>query len=329
MNWTDRFTAGFYATTVDPITWGDIDRFEIGDGSSISRVSTSIRENAELKLDFVMKSEQLIRIYMDAVQGQDAVHEPLFTGYATSPKYSLNGQLKEQNAPCYGVLKSVSDIKLPLGWYASKGRVATDIIKELLLNLRTNIAEYPPKLSKYIVAENNETNLTMTDKILDAIGWVMQVDGNGVVQLKPKPVEPTLIVSPYNDIVEENVDIEQDIFYVPNVLRVLYNDNVEVAYDNDANSIYSIPRRGREIWEQEEISELSEDTSLTLYAKRRLKELQNAGKQIKYARRFIPELYVQDVIEFRYPNTEGIYRITSQKLELSHNCRTSEEAETL
>ena len=329
MNWTESFTAGYYATTVDPLTWGDVDRFEIDDGSSISRIGSGIRENAELHLNFNLNGEQLIRIYMDTVQGQDAAHLPLFTGYATSPKLSLNENLKSQNAPCYGVLKSVNDIKLPLGWYASKGRIATDVVKELLGGIRTSIDMYPPVLQKYIVAEKNESNLTMIDKILSSVGWIMQMDGMGIANLKPKQTVPVLSVSNSMDIIEEDVNIEQDTFYVPNVLRVMYNDDSEVVYDNSEASPFSVQNRGREIWEQEELSELPEDTSLLLYAQKRLKELQTVGRTIHYPRRFVPDVYVDDVIEFGYPDIAGCYRITSQKLELSHNCRTEEDGEAI
>lgn len=329
MNWNDEYAVSFYATTVDPVTWSDKERFEVKDGSYVSRMNSGLRDNASLSLDFIFDKEELIRIYVDAAQNEDIAHTAVFTGYATSPKKSMDGELLSQNAPCYGVLEHGSDILLPLGWYAPIGKRATDIIRDLLPDVQMEIKDESPILANYVVAENNESCLSMTDKILNAIGWVMQVDGTGLVSLGPSSKTPVIEVSPAYDIIEEQIDIEQDMFNVCNVFRAVYGDTSAIAIDSDPNSPYSTVTRGREIWGHEEVSELAENESLALYAKRRLGEVQNIGKTARYSRRFHPDIFVGSIVAFNYDNIKGNFRVTSQKINLSHNCTTDEVGEAI
>lgn len=325
MLWDKNYAVSYYATIVDPVTYVDKDRFELKDGSYITKVGSGLRCSAEINIDFKIDEELLIRIYMDTEQDQTAGHNALFTGYAVSPKHKLDGNLISQSVPCYGILEHAEDVLLPLGWYASAGRPATDIIKELLEDVPLEIEGVSPTLNGYIVAENNETKLSMTDKILTSIGWNMTVDGLGTVHLKQPSTEPVAIFSADYDMIEPSIDIEQDLYSVPNVFRVIYGDTSAIVRDTDSQ--YSIEKRGREIWAQEEISELPDDMSLAQYAYSRLKELQKVGRTITYARRFMPNVDVGDVVAFNYDEIEGNYRIKNQKITLTHNGRTEEVSE--
>ena len=65
MEFSNGYTATFYAAVVDPGTWQDIDRLEIVSGS-ISRNENDIRQSADLTLrDYDGKLDRWIRIYMD------------------------------------------------------------------------------------------------------------------------------------------------------------------------------------------------------------------------------------------------------------------------
>ena len=85
------------------------------------------------------------------------------------------------------------------------------------------------------------------------------------------------------------------------------------------------------MWAEETSSELNTGESISEYAVRRLKELQQVQLKASYDRRFIPEVLVGDFIRLRYPTQglEGIFRVTGQKIELGHGARTSEEIEAV
>lgn len=332
MQWNKGYKAVFYATTVNTKTWADNnERVEIIDGS-IDRESTGLRGGADITSDAEGYNERLIRIYLDAVQGSDISHNAIFTGYAVSPTLDVEGTLKTQKYSCYSVLKPADDILLERGWYAPLGANTGALIRSLLdvTGAPFTIEGDPGSLENYIVAEDNETRLTMVDKILRIMGLDLIVTGAGEIILRPQKVNADVIFDPAtNDIVEPSFSITHDWYEVPNVLRVVMDDVSAIARDDSETSIYSTVNRGREIWQQESAAAIASGDTLADYAKRRLKELQTVGTQASYTRRFLPDINVGDVARIRYESLSGLYRITEQKITLGHNLTTSETVERL
>lgn len=332
MQWNKGYKAVFYATTVNTKTWADNnERVEIIDGS-IDRESTGLRGGADITSDAEGYNERLIRIYLDAVQGSDISHNAIFTGYAVSPTLDVEGTLKTQKYSCYSVLKPADDILLERGWYAPLGANTGALIRTLLdvTQAPFTIEGDPGSLENYIVAEDNETRLTMVDKILRIMGLDLIVTGAGEIILRPQKVNADVIFDPAtNDIVEPSFSITHDWYEVPNVLRVAMDDVSAIARDDSETSIYSTVNRGREIWQQESAAAIASGDTLADYAKRRLKELQTVGTQASYTRRFLPDVNVGDVARIRYESLSGLYRITEQKITLGHNLTTSETVERL
>lgn len=330
MNWESGYTSTFYACYIDPQTWNDTERFEIIEGS-VDRTSDSLRQSASLKCtDYDQTTERWVRIYMDAVQSGDVSHTPLFTGIATSPSRDIDGAVEERELECYSVLKACEDILLPRGWYVPAGRNAVLAIKSLLEVTPAPVdgdETASPLMQDALIAEDDETNLTMIEKILNAINWQMQISGDGTIVLSPVSVDPVAEFSPLAlDIVETSLSVERDWFECPNVFRATLNEMSAVARDDDPDSPLSTVNRGREIWAQDE-ADLSDDETLAEYAKRKLKEAQAVAEKAKYSRRFLPYVNVGDVVRLDYPQIQGDYRVTSQGIDLSYNGTTSEEVE--
>lgn len=332
MQWNRGYKAIFYATTVNPKTWADNnERVEIIDGS-IDREPTGLRDSAEITSDAEGYNERLIRIYLDAVQNSDISHNALFTGYAVSPTLDVEGTLKTQKYSCYSVLKPADDILLERGWYAPLGANSGALIRDLLsvTNAPFTIEGEPGSLQNYIVAEDNETRLTMVDKILRIMGLDLVITGAGEIILRPKKTNADEVFDPAtNDVVEPSFSITHDWYEVPNVLRVIMDDVSAIARDDSEASLYSTVNRGREIWKQEASADIAAGDTLADYAKRRLKELQMVGTQVSYTRRFLPDINVSDIVRIRYESLSGLYRITQQKITLGHNLTTSETVERL
>lgn len=328
MNWNSDYTARYYAEFVDPVTWRDIERFEIENGS-VSRQNTGLRQSASMSVDeFEDFTESLVRIYVDAVQGENIEHVPLFTGYAMNPSVQINGNIRTQDIECYSVLKPAEDILLPRGWYASRGATGSAVIEDLLSVVKAPIeSTVSAQLEHNIVAEDNETRLTMVDKLLNATGSVLTISGDGTVIIQPKSNEIVTTFNPEdNDVIEPTLTIEHDWFDAPNVFRAVMDNVSATERDDSETSELSTVNRGREVWMQEDVAELADET-LAQYARRKLKEAQAVGTRISYTRRFDPDIQVEDVVRFNYSQVQGSYRITSQKWDLSHSMETSEESE--
>lgn len=335
MDWRKGFSSRYYITIVDRETWRDMKRLEIT-GGSIKRSTSDLRHSADLNVvNYNESGEQLIRVWLDAKQNSDSSHTPLFTGYATSPGRAINGMLVTNQLQCYSVLKAAEDVMLPRGWYAPSGVSAIWQIRELLkvtkapikvLGDTTNPADIT--LKQAVVAEQNETNLSMIELLLAIINWRMTLTGKGEIILDNYPTEPIAVFdSREHDILEPSLTDDYDLFSCPNVFRAVMDGDYAEARDENPYSPLSIQNRGREVWVEESSCNLSENETLAEYARRRLIECQQVNRTVNYERRFTPDITVTDVVQLNYPAQKivGSFVITSQSISLGFGAKTSEE----
>lgn len=332
MDWNKGYSASYYAKRVDPMTWHDLELIEIK-GGSIKREPSGLRESADIECrNYHVDVEQWIRVYMDVRQGGSDEHVALFTGLASSPCDDINGVVINNTLECYSVLKPADDVLLKRGWYAAAGRSGGDVIRELLsvLPAPVVIEDGSPTLLSHVIAEDGETNLTMLDKILQAIDWRVRISGDGTVNIVPQADEENAAFNPLdNDVIEPQIKVTADWYSCPNVLMAVADDLTAVARD-DSDSPLSVTGRGREVWMLESGVDLADHESIADYAKRRLKEAQTISLSASYDRRYIPELFPTDLVRMHYPKQylDGVFRIESQSISLGHNARTSEEIVT-
>ena len=331
MDWDKGFSAAYYMTIVDPDTWKDRKRIEIVSGT-INRTTTDLRESSDIECrDFEEGYENWIRIWLDARQVGESAHLPLFTGLASSPGKTIDGMRTENRIQCYSVLKPAADILLPRGWYAARDFISGNVIVKLLKVCKAPIeVKYEtPRLSSYIIAEEGETNLTMANKILEAIGGRLRIRGDGTIEICQKAEEPSATFSSLAaDCIEPRIEVEQDLFDCPNVLRAVSgNESIEIK-DEDSDSPLSTANRKREVWKEETDITLYEGETLQAFAKRRLKELQRTSMTASYSRRFHPDVLPGDIIRINYPaqNLVGDFCVNSQTITLGHGAKTSEES---
>ncbi len=182
MDWSKGFDARYYCSFVEPNSWRDVERFEITSGS-ITKSIGELRESAEINCTKYTSGERWVRVWMDARQNGSTEHIPMFTGLATSPADDINGQLVSNTLECYSVLKPAQDVLLPRGWYAPQNTSGTTLIEDLL-SVTPAPVQYPyssSRLRNHIIAEEGETHLSMIEKILLAINWRIQIQGDGTI----------------------------------------------------------------------------------------------------------------------------------------------------
>ena len=320
MDWSKGLESRYYATFVDTVTWRDRDRLEIT-GGTVSRSTSELKESADIECTTRLEDERWIRIWLDPTQNGETEHIALFTGLATSPKTSNSGNFITNTLECYSVLKPLDDILLDRGWYAPAGSGET-VVNDLLSATPAPVIidGDMPTLKDYIIAESGETNLSMLNKILLALNWRIKITGRGEIHICPLATEPTETFGIENDCIETEFTKEFDWYESPNVFRATMNDDSVTVKDKE-----SISKRGREIWEQEESCNLNVGETLYEYATRRLKERQRVSQKVSYTRRYNPNLYVTDYVKFNYEQLDGIYVITSQKIQLGYGADTVEE----
>ena len=331
IDWTKGIVARNYATIVDPNTWRDESSFDII-GGSINYTNTGIRGSADIDCrEFNHESEYWVRLYLEASQNGESELIPLFTGLASSPGISYNGRIQESKVQCFSVLSPAEKVYLPLGWFLRAGTNGAIGIKDLLKDVipaPVIIDGASSSITQNIVAENDETVLTMVDKILTAINWTIYLSGNGEVHISPF-ITDTVESFGYatNDVLEMSVSIANNWADIPNVFRAVGSGIASIAKDENPKSMFSIQNRGREIWAQETNCVLNDGEKISDYATRRLKELQKVSKTIDYTRRFMPNIHVNNRVWLNYPeqNISGPYIIESQTINIGYGSNVSEK----
>jgi len=330
MEWSKGFTAAYYLTEVDPQSWRSAGRIEVISGQ-VSRTRDALMQSADLTCrNYSQTVERWIRVYMDTRQANGAAgHVALFTGLATSPKTDYDGNLRTNGLTCYSVLKPAADILLPRGWYALAGQNGGELVRSLLAvgPAPVEVDEAPPALTDTIIAEDGETNLSMAQKILTAMGWRLRIGGEGNVLICPMASEPVVGFGAVGaDSIEPQLSVTEDYFSCPNVFRAVIGDQSAVAADDSPNSMLSTINRGREVWEEELSPVLAGGESLQAYARRRLAERQIVASVAQYNRRFYPDVYPGDLILLGYPKQRlsGVYLVTDQTITLGYGAQTSE-----
>ena len=321
MDWRKGYSATYYMTQVDPVTWRDIKRIEIT-GGSIRREPSGLIESADIDVkNYNQDTEKWVRVYMNARQNYGGERVALFTGLDSTPDSDYLGNLQSVSVQCYSVLKPAETVYLDIGWYAPSGFDGAQIVKKLLSVTPAPVVVdgKAPALQESIIAEADETHLTMAEKILDAINWRYRISGDGVITICPKATEPIARFDLLTyDVIQEQVSIENDWYSCPNVFRAIEDDMMAIAKDEDPNSPFSIPSRGREIWEQETNCDLAEDETIAEYAQRRLKEEQARSISVSYERRFVPDIVPTDIIDLYLPSqgVQGWHIVESQTIDI-------------
>ena len=332
MDWSKGYTSEFYAYLIDPSTWRETTRLQIT-GGSVNKGIEGLRESADIDIpNYDPGIEKWVRVYMDVRQGGHSAHVPVFTGLATSPEQEWTGSIREGSLECYSVLKPADDILLERGYYTAAGANGARLISDLLsvCPAPVEINGASPSMQDALIAEDGETALSMAEKILKAINWRIRIHGDGVIELTPEDKDPRVRFSPLdNDVIEPSIKTTRDLYGCPNVLRVISGDLTAVARDDSPDSPLSTVVRGREVWAEESDVALNTGESVAEYATRRLPELQQVATTASYTRRFDPRVTAGDRIRLSYPEQglQGIFRTTSQKIDLGYCADTEEEVE--
>lgn len=335
MDYSKGYTSSFYMTLLDPVTWTDTGRIELVSGS-ISRSETDLRQSASLSLlEWGLSGDRWIRIYMVSERNGDQDRIPIFTGMATSPSTHYNNGVSTVDLQAYSVLKPAQDVYLQHGWYARKNVRCEKLIRELLSGINAPIIFNSTNEDNYltddIIAEDNETELSMIEKILKAVNWVMFIRGDGTIVFENNHDSysdsslPVATFSPYNDVIETSFTLDHDWFDCPNVFRATLNEMTAVARDEDPDSPLSVQNRGREIWASEDNVDLLDDVTIAEYARWKLVELQERSETVSYNRRFVPDLNVTNKVRLAYQQVSGDFIVESQTMTLGHALVTQEK----
>lgn len=334
MNWNSGFSALYEMKKVDPVSWLDAGAFDLT-GGTVNRSDDDLQESASIAMTQDPR-ECWIRIYLKARQNGGSSRVPVFTGLTSTPQRDIDGIRESFQAVCYSVLKPAADVLVPCGYYVPAGAEGARVAAQLLRvgPAPVTFIDDGPKLLEPIVAEETDTNLSIAQQIVRAIGWRIRIGGDGSISIEPQASQVSARFDTMdNDSIELKMTDAQDWYSVPNCYRVSSGDQYAVARDDDPDSPLSTVARQAsrggtgEIWAGESGVSLGDNESLAEYAVRKLKEAQAPARKVSYTRRFNPDVTVGDLVSLRYAanGIDGIFRVSRQTITLGYGAKTQEE----
>ena len=163
--------------------------------------------------------------------------------------------------------------------------------------------------------------------VLNAGNFIIQIDGRGVVHIKPKPKDPVLILGSDNmRTLMNGVTYSTDISKIPNRYVVITENNKTVAVNNDPDSSVSVVSRGYCVDEVDESPEPINGETLPEYARRKLLEMSVVREEKNYTREYAPNVDLYCIVRGSIRGLEGDMRIESQTLECGTGITVTEKA---
>lgn len=314
-------------------------------GGSISRnQDTTIGEQATLELvgDTILGAD-LLRIWADLTYGDGSEESiPLGTFLADGPKRQVTGG-QDVNIPLtlYGRLRELDDDQFTGPVSIAKGANPMDWIDKTIRDAGLTVAAHDACAYRMGTAWTFGTGDTKDKSKLDAINSVLDLAGWSAAttdpwgRVLPTPYRDPSQRAPSWEFVEgegarflRSMTDERDWFDTANQVRVIYatqnKEIIGVARDEDKNSTFSIPARGRVIsktYTYTDVPDGKTDAQLKTMAAAKAKELLATAQAVIH-RVTLTHIYapisVGDVIHLDYPSgrIEGDFAVRTQKIRL-------------
>lgn len=342
-DWTKSMRQTFEYYIVDPGSWKDKKKIDtvtqctiVRDSSADTLGSASINTTESL-------GECYIRVYLIAIQNGISEKYPLGTFLVQTPSSSFDGKVKSITMDAYTPLLELKENPPPLGYCIPKGENVMNYAYRLTKeNLRAPVGEVvcDTKLFYNFVADTNDKWLSFISDLISNAKYEFDLDEMGRILFAPK--QDTASLQPvwtYDDnnssILLPDIDIDRDLYGIPNVVEVIYSNGGDSYYskvsNDDPNSPVSTVNRGREIIYRETDPDLIGDPTnqqIDEYANQLLRNLSTLEYSIKYEHGYCP-VRVGDCVRFNY-KAAGLIdvkaKVISQNIKCETGCQVTEKA---
>ena len=344
VDWLSSMQQTFEYYIVNPATWKDAKKIENVKSCSISRDSDAgTLGSASINITEPV-GECYVRIYLITIQNGTKERHPLGTFLVQTPSTSFDGKVRNLSMDAYTPLLELKETKPPLGYSVRKGTNIMTIARQLTQeNTRAPVvpASCDTNLFSDFVAETDDSWLTfLTDLLLNA-KYSYDLDEMGRILFAPE--QDTASLQPvwtYNDddnssILYANLNMDHDLYGIPNVVEVIYSHGNGYYYsrvvNDDPNSPTSTVNRGREIIHRVSDPDLIGDPTenqIDEYANRLLRELSSLEYTITYTHGYCP-VRVGDCVRFNYSRADlknVKAKVISQTIKCEPGCPVTEKA---
>jgi hypothetical protein len=301
-NYGESYSSSWKVRTVDVSTWDDSGEVEGITSVSISKDCTDdvpLLETGSMSFDGQPDfGWSWCRIYMTTEQAtveRHAVATLLFE--RSSSKHDKGSTTVTANGR--SVLQPAADRKMARGAYAAAGSDGAALVGNLLRECTPAPVSIEGSFTLVddVVFDLGCSYLDAVWALLKAVGWCIQIDGMGVIHVRPKPMEPALELSRTNaGLLLPGIEDDYSLVDVPNRYYAVDDDEVAVAVNDDPSSATGYQARGRWIDVVDESPTLVDGETLESYAQRRLAEESAVTRTYKYKREWDPNVNCFDLV---------------------------------
>lgn len=342
-DWTKSMQQTFEYYVVDPGTWRDTKLLDNVKSCTISRDSEAETLGSATINITESVGESYIRVYLVTIQNGVKEKHPLGTFLVQTPTSSYNGKIREVSMDAYTPLLELKENPPPLGYSILKNENIMSIAYQLCReHVRAPVVETDCDTELYydFVASTSDTWITFLTDLIANANYLFGLDELGRILFLPK--QDTASLQPvwtYTDdnssILYPDMNIDHDLYGVPNVVEVIYsngNDNYYARVVNDdVNSPISTVNRGREIIHRvtdPNIVGNPTQRQVQEYAEQLLRDLSSLEYEITYTHGYCP-VRIGDCVRLNYSGS-GISnikaKVVSQSIKCEAGCPVTEKA---
>lgn len=329
MDWAQSYSASWRVFRVNRDTWADGEKIDNVDTVQITRTADgNLLESGSLDItgDF---EPDYYRIVMTAEQGGEVKRVDVATLLFDTSGGEFNYGRTVQDAAGHSVLYPASVTTIVAGEYAPAGVNGAEYAAELLrgaINAPVQ-AEGSFTLDDNVVHEIGSSVLAAVWNVLEAGDFVIQLDGRGVVHIRPKPTEPVRILGASETrMLANGISYTADISDVPNRYIVVMDDVMVMAANNDPRSSVSTVSRGYCVDKVEENPTTVNGETLNAYVERKLRDESVLQEERTYTREYDPDINLYSVIRASIDGLQGDFRVQSQQLTCGRGITVQEKA---
>ena len=342
-DWGASMQQTFEYYVVDPGTWKDAQKLDNVKTCRISRDS-GVETLGSATIDVTESvGECYIRAYLITIQNGIREKHPLGTFLVQTPSSSFNGKIRNVSMDAYTPLLELKENPPPLGYSILK---KSNIMENAYLLCREHMRAPVVKPSSTellyndFVANTSDTWLSFLTDLIANAKYTFALDELGRVLFAPKQKTDSLqpiwtYEDGRNSIMHPDMDMDHDLYGIPNVVEVIYSNGKDHYYarvvNDDENSPTSTVNRGREIVYRTTDPGLSGDPTnnqIQEHAERLLKELSTVEYTITYTHGYCGTR-LRDCVRIDYKRaglTNIKAKIVSQSIKCEPGCPVTEKA---
>ena len=328
MNWGQSYSASWRVYKVNRKTWADREELKGVDSVSLTRTADGgLLESGGMDLSGTFEPDYY-RIVMIAEQGGEVERVDVATLLFDISGGTYNYGSDKPSAEGYSVLYPASKQVILAGEYAPKGVNGAEYAAELLRGVINAPVEVEGGfiLNENIVHEIGSYVIDAVWAVLEAGGFIIQIDGRGVVHIRKKPTEPALIIDNTNArLLGPEIPHQGDISELPNRYIVLVGSNKTIAVNDDPESPISTESRGYYVDYVDESPTPIDGETYSQYANRRLRELSVLEHEYSYKREYAPGVMLYSIVRSSIDGMDGDIRVNSQTVECGNGIVINEK----